>query len=182
MFLGLCCVDFHWSVVSGAVATFLGFSSHCSQGAGGVVTAVAVWGKRDQDKQYCSIKGWLMTMMHILCCLQFFSAYHHQRILSDHVPGKENLAADALLLLNQLFLRCASLPWHAVCEGWCKNWTTVVRKRKRKIGKTMHNKESTSTSTSSSDSELDIGTARQVYYQERGKVPGLYVRRVICSM
>ena len=54
-----------------------------------------------------------------------------------------------------------------------QNWTPVVRKRKR--GKTMHTKESTS--TSSSDSELDIGTARQVYYQECGQVPGLYVRR-----
>ena len=32
----------------------------------------------------------------------------------------------------------------------------------------MHVKESTS--TSSSDSELDIATARQVYYQERGQV------------
>ena len=37
----------------------------------------------------------------------------------------------------------------------------------------LHTKES----TSSSDSELDIGTARQVYYQERGQVPGLYVCR-----
>ena len=52
-----------------------------------------------------------------------------------------------------------------------QNWTPVVRKRKR--GKTMHTKES----TSSSDSELDIGTARQVYYQERGQAPGLYVHR-----
>ena len=41
----------------------------------------------------------------------------------------------------------------------------------------MHTKESTSTSSSPSDSELDVGTARQVYYQERGKVPGLYIRR-----
>jgi len=56
-----------------------------------------------------------------------------------------------------------------------QNWTPVVRKRKTKRGKTMHTKESTS--TSSSDSELDVGTARQVYYQECGKVPGLYVRR-----
>ena len=58
-----------------------------------------------------------------------------------------------------------------------QNWTPVVRKRKTKRGKTMHTKESTSTSTSSSDSELDVGTARQVYYQECGKVSGLYVRR-----
>ena len=40
----------------------------------------------------------------------------------------------------------------------------------------MHAKESTSSSPS--DSELDVGTAKQVYYQERGKVPGLNVRRV----
>ena len=39
----------------------------------------------------------------------------------------------------------------------------------------MHTKESTS--TSSSDSELDVGIAREVCYQEHGKVPGLYVRR-----
>ena len=60
------------------------------------------------------------------------------------------------------------------CE---QNWIPVVRKRKRKRSKTMHTKESKSTSSSSSDSELDVGTARQVYYQEHGKVPGLYIRR-----
>ena len=54
---------------------------------------------------------------------------------------------------------------------------TAVRKRKKKRGKTMHTKESTSTSSSPSGSELDVGTARQVYYQQRGKVPGLYIRR-----
>ena len=44
---------------------------------------------------------------------------------------------------------------------------------------TMHSKERTSSGPKSdSCDELDIGAARQVYYQEHGKVPGLYVLRV----
>ena len=34
--------------------------------------------------------------MHLLRCLHFFSAYNQLRILSDHVPGKDIIAADAL--------------------------------------------------------------------------------------
>ena len=53
-----------------------------------------------------------------------------------------------------------------------QNWTQVVRRRER--GGSMRSKERTSSGPKNDSSdELDIGAARQVYYQERGKVPGL---------
>ena len=57
-----------------------------------------------------------------------------------------------------------------------QNWTPVVLRRERR--RSMNSKERTSSGPKNDSSdELDIGAARQVYYQERGKVPGLYVCR-----
>ena len=83
-------------MVSGAVAT-------CNS-SGCVGQAVAVWGKQwpgqtvlvclDNMAVVAALKAGSyqdVTVMHSLHCLHFFSAYHQLRILSDHIPGKENL-------------------------------------------------------------------------------------------
>ena len=96
-----------------------------------------------------------------------------QEELSDQENSSDEL--DLVTCKPVVFEMRQSTPGVQYVKDGEQNWTPVVRKRKRKRGKTMHTKESTS--TSSSDSELDVGTARQVYYQEHGKVPGLYIRR-----
>ena len=106
-----------------------------------VVIAVAVWGKQwpGQTVLVCSdnmavvaaLKVGLcqdVTMMHLLCCLHFFSAYHQLRILSDHVPCKENLAADALScnyksIFSSVAPQCQAVPFQH-CWTCC---STVVR-------------------------------------------------------
>ena len=52
-----------------------------------------------------------------------------------------------------------------------EGWTTVKRRRFKK------QVQCEADNVASSDSELDVGTAREVRYQERGSIPGLFVRR-----
>ena len=93
-----------------------------------VVIAVAVWGKQWQGQTVlvCSDNMAVVaalkagscqdvTMMHLLRCLHFFSAYHQLKILSDHVPGKENLTADALSrnyksIFSSVAPQCRAVP------------------------------------------------------------------------
>ena len=58
-----------------------------------------------------------------------------------------------------------------------QNWTPVVLRRERDLEEDQCTLNRGQVQAQRMSDELDIWAARQVYYQERGKVPGLYVCR-----
>ena len=54
-------------------------------------------------------------IMHLMCCLFFFSAHFHFRLIAKHIPGKQNILVDALsrdhlsLFRSTVFLYFCSL-------------------------------------------------------------------------
>ena len=45
-------------------------------------------------------------LMHLLRCLVFYAAVHHFDFVGEHIPGKDNIAADALSRNNLALFSC----------------------------------------------------------------------------
>ena len=86
-----------------------------------MVLAVALWGrhwrgqavlvKSDNMAVVATVKAGScqdQMLMHLMRCLIFFAAYFQTDVMAAHVPGKDNIAADALSRNNHsLFLSVA---------------------------------------------------------------------------
>lgn len=90
-----------------------------------IVVACAIWGHKwrgatvqclcDDAAVVAIVKSGTSkdsVVMHLMCCLFFFTASHQLLLLPQHVPGKENIAAsrDALPLFLQLVTHTKTRP------------------------------------------------------------------------
>ena len=100
-----------------------------------------------------------------------FSSFESEPELESG-PQLESMEEDLTANMNVSFEIRDHAPGLSSVNDEGEKWIPVKRRRMKKHQVRPHAVDATG-----SDSELDVETARQVYYKERGAVPGLYVRR-----
>ena len=84
-----------------------------------IVIAAALWGPRWHGRciGFCTDNMTVVEvlhsrtasdplLMHLLLCLVFYAAVHHYDFVGEHIPGKDNIAADALSRNNLALFSC----------------------------------------------------------------------------
>ena len=127
-----------------------------------VVAAVAVWGRQwpgelvqiysDNMEVVAALNAGAckdQMLMQLMRCLHFFAAHYQLRVTATHIPGKDNVAADALSRdnLSQFFSvvpQCQARPspipsalldmlLHSRPDWTSPNWRLMFRRTLREV-------------------------------------------------